>query len=107
MLSKEFRLNKQNIESVYKKGRTFRENFFQVRFLRNNTEHWRFAIVIPKKIAAKATKRSRLKSKTFALLEEILKENKIASYDIILSFKQLPDENDIKPALPKVLARIS
>jgi len=106
MLASAFRLNKQNIERVYKRGRTFRENFFQVRFLRNNIEHGRFAVVIPKKIAAKATKRSRLKSKTFVLLEEILKEHKIASFDIILSFKQMPDEQSIKPVLSKVFHEI-
>jgi len=107
MLSKKFRLSKQDIERVYKRGKTFRDSFLVIRFLPNNSGHYRFATVIPKKVALKATQRNRLKRKTFAFLEEILKEVKIGNFDIILSFKTIPEEQSIKPVLSKILEKFT
>jgi len=106
MLASTFRLRKQDVERVYKKGRSFREDFLVARFLGNNLEHCRFAVVIPKKAAPKATQRTRLKRKTFTLLGEIMKVQKIGNFDIILSYKQLPKENDINPLLVRILVRV-
>lgn len=104
MLAKKYRLSKSQIERLYKRGKSFREDFLLVRFVCNNIDHGRFAVIVPKVVAAKASDRNRLKRKTFALIEKI---KPLRNIDIGLTFKAKVEEAKIEPALLKILARMS
>lgn len=101
MLSSSYRLRKKEVERVYKKGNFFRQDFLNVRFLENHTNHYRFAIVIPKTVAKLATARNRLKRKTSVLVETILPKFQ-NHLDCMLIFKKAPEEKDIKPTLENI-----
>lgn len=105
MLAKSYRLRKFEVERLYKKGRTFRQDFVLVRFAPNRAGHARFAVVIPKKVLARATDRNRLKRQIFQVLasEKALWQDK--NLDISLALRQPTQE--INPVLKQILTKIS
>lgn len=78
-----------------------------MRVLANNAGHLRLAVVIPKKVAPKATQRTRLKRKTMTFMQDIIGSQKMGNNDIILSYKQLPEEKNIPPVLEKILSKVA
>ena len=107
MLHRSFRLQKQDIARIYKKGRSFREDFLFCRILANRASNSRFAVVIPKSVAAKATDRNRLKRKTHTILAELIKISiPLNYYDIMLTYKAVPDEVKIEPVLKHIFQKI-
>lgn len=103
MLPSSYRLSKQNVVRVLKKGRGFSGAFLRIKFFSNKTDHPRFSVTCPNKVAPKAVTRNRLRRKTYSILSEIMlassadrpKEN----IDIAISYQKLPEETQIKPAL--------
>lgn len=90
MLAQKNRLKKADFEPIFKKGRKKFSHFFNLRFLANQLENCRFAIIVSNKISKKSTERNRIKRQ----IREILKEN-------LSNFKQ---NNDIIiTVLPPVL----
>lgn len=55
---------------VLKKGKLFRYPDFLVRANSNRTSHARFAVVIPKKVLAKAHDRNRARRQVYQLIQE-------------------------------------
>ncbi len=100
MLKKSYRLTKQEIERLYKKGRAFPQDFVLVRFAANRANHCRFAVVIPKKVMAKATDRNRARREVYDFLakQAALWQNK--NLDISFSFRQFNDK------MPEVLTAV-
>ena len=96
MLKSSYRLTKQAVSRVFKKGRGFSGTFLRIKFITNNTDHPRFSITCPNKVAPKAVTRNRLRRKTYTILAENLPKSNI---DISISYQKLPDESQIKPAL--------
>ena len=99
MLKKTFRLNKSSIERIYKRGKTFREGSFLVRFLTNNTDHSRFAVIISKAILPKASARNRLRRMTYIAIE---KQKYLKNTDIALTYKRVIEEDKIEGELNKI-----
>lgn len=99
MLKKTFRLNKSSIERIYKKGRSFKEGVFLVRYLSNNTDHPRFAVIISKAILPKASARNRLRRMTYIAIE---KQKYLKNTDIALTFKRVIEEDKIEGELNKI-----
>ncbi|OGN03913.1 MAG: ribonuclease P protein component [Candidatus Yanofskybacteria bacterium RIFCSPHIGHO2_01_FULL_44_17] len=60
-LAKKYRLAKKDIEMVLKRGRTAKNSFFFIKFLENQAEHFRAAIVISNKVSKKAVVRNRIR----------------------------------------------
>ena len=60
-LAKKYRLPKKEIDRLFKQGKTVRNSFFFIRFLKNNAGYLRAAVVVPAKIAKKAVARNRIK----------------------------------------------
>ena len=103
MLPKSHRLNKKDINRLYKKGKVFKEDFLVLRVNSNFTDHFRAAVIIPKAVANKATVRNRLKRKTMTILAPFKLEPK--NIDLALFFKKEPREEEIQPALIKILTK--
>lgn len=60
-LAKKNRLSKKDIDRLFKQGKTVRNSFFFIRFLKNNTGYLRTAIIVSAKTTKKATLRNRIK----------------------------------------------
>lgn len=101
MLKKSYRLAKSDVERTYKKGRAFTQDFILVRFLPNRANHCRFAVVIPKKVLAKAVDRNCAKRMVYNYLSKntALWQNK--NLDISFSFRRFVAEE-----LPTILNTI-
>jgi len=102
MLPSSYRLRKQAVKRVLKYGRGFSGAFLRIKFAENRTNHPRFSITCPNKVAPKAVTRNRLRRKTYTILAEISLANNI---DIAISYQKLPDENQIKPVLLDIFGK--
>ncbi len=91
MLSRSYRLRKKEIERVRKKGQIRRDRYFNIKFSANRASHFRIAIVIPKRIIAKAVARNRIKRK----IAESLTQKDLGHFDIIMTLKTNTSEKDI------------
>jgi ribonuclease P protein component len=96
MLSRNYRLTKQNVGRVFKKGRGVSGAFLRIKFMQNRTDHPRFSITCSNKVAPKAVTRNRLRRKTYTILAEIMPK---VNFDIAINYQKLPNETHIKPAL--------
>ena len=105
MLARPFRLKKRDIDRVYKKGQRRNYNFLLARFVFNSAKTSRFAVVIPKAVVKKSVDRSRLKRKTHEALQAnftLPKQN----YDVVLSFRKIPEEAVIAPTILEILKNL-
>lgn len=102
MIARIFRLQKKDIEKIFKKGQVVRFNDFLVRYAPNRTKHARFAIVIPKKTLAKAHDRNRARRLIyeFILNNQVLWNNK--NLDLALFMRKV-DIPAVKEGLAKFL----
>ncbi|MDO8659488.1 MAG: ribonuclease P protein component [Candidatus Parcubacteria bacterium] len=60
-LAKKHRLFKKDINRLFKRGKTVKNSFFFIRFLRNDANYLRTAVIVSTKIVKKATARNRIK----------------------------------------------
>ena len=96
MLKKEFRLGKQDIERIYKKGTRHFQPPFLVRLLANRFNFNRYGVVIPKAVIAKATARNYLRRKIYILLKE---QNTPGSRDYLITLKEKTAFEDMAKTL--------
>ncbi|MBI2064024.1 MAG: ribonuclease P protein component [Candidatus Yanofskybacteria bacterium] len=60
-LAKKRRLSKKDVNRLFKRGKTVKNSFFFIRFLKNDAGYLRVAVVVPAKISKKATARNRIR----------------------------------------------
>jgi ribonuclease P protein component len=60
-LSKKHRLNGKDFERVLKRGKTVKNGFFFIRFLKNEVGHGRVAVLVTVKVSKKSTVRNYLR----------------------------------------------
>lgn len=60
-IARKYRLSKKDIEYVFKGGKTVKSSFLFIRFLENDLNYARIAVIVTRKIFKKATDRNRLK----------------------------------------------
>lgn len=84
MLPKANRLSKKkDFDQVFKKGKSFKEDFLILRFVLNKVKRCRFGIIISRKVSKKATVRNKLKRRISVLIEpKIMKIKK--RVDVVL-----------------------
>ncbi|MBT4916981.1 ribonuclease P protein component [Candidatus Peregrinibacteria bacterium] len=85
MLPKEKRIGRGQIEFVLKKGESSTSKLFIIRYIGNNKEISRYAIVASAKLSKKAVERNRIRRQIYEairLIEKELTHNK--SLDIVL-----------------------
>lgn len=74
---------KADFDRVYKEGKTLRTRFFRLKTAPNQLDLLRFGVVIPNKVAKRATERNRKKRQvreaTRALLPQL-----VTGYDVVL-----------------------
>lgn len=94
MLSKQHRLQRnKDFELVFKKGKTFGNDFLFLKLLRNDLKINRFGFIIGKKISKKSTTRNKIKRR----LREIIRkksDNIKSGFDIIIVAKPKTVEKD-------------
>lgn len=77
MLPKENRLKKKkDIERVFKKGMSFKEDFLILKMVKNNLKKSRFAFIVSQKVSKKATLRNKIKRRLRELVRLKLKKIK-------------------------------
>ena len=81
-LARKHSLNKKDINLLFRQGKTVKSSFFFIRFLKNNQNHLRVAVILSAKLFKKATMRNRLKRKILEIIRSgHFLEN---SYDIAI-----------------------
>lgn len=84
MLPKKNRLKKRkDFESVFRKGKGFRENFLFLKKNKNNLNQTRFGFIVGGKVSKKATIRNKVRRRLSSLVQEKLAKIK-TGFDIIL-----------------------
>jgi ribonuclease P protein component len=84
MLPKNNRLKKKkDIERVFKKGRSFREDFLIFKTLENDLGYCRFAFIVSKKVSLKATERNKIRRRLSEIIYPNLKKIK-SGEDVLL-----------------------
>ncbi len=62
MLARKHRIKKKKeIENIFKKGRSFRQDFLILKIIKNDLGSCRFAFIVSKKISKKAVERNKVK----------------------------------------------
>lgn len=76
MLAKTYRLSGRLVAKIHAKGQLFKRQNLTIKSLPNSINHPRLAVVVPKKVDNRATKRNRLKRQIISLVEtEVRKSN--------------------------------
>lgn len=100
MLAKKYRLNKRELSGLYKKGNIFKYEQITTRFNLNKTNHNRFAVVISKKILAKATERNAFRRNVYEMIKDVVG---LGNHDVALFFYKT---NITKDDILKILGKI-
>ena len=85
-LSKKYRISKEKeLKNVFSAGRTIRNPFLFLKFMKNNLDHPRFAVSVSKKIYKRAVKRNLAKRRIYHVLGQakFLKEKN--NFDIVIT----------------------
>ena len=70
MIPRKYRFHRRNaVNYVHKAGQSVRGSAMSVRYVTNNKEHCRFAVVVSKKTAKSAVTRNRIRRRTFAAIQ--------------------------------------
>ncbi|MBI2062653.1 MAG: ribonuclease P protein component [Candidatus Yanofskybacteria bacterium] len=82
-LARKYRLNRKDLNYVLRQGKTVRNSFFFIRFLKNETGFLRIAVIVSAKILKRAILRNRLKR----ICTEIIRSGHFLekSYDLVIT----------------------
>ena len=108
MISKKYRVSRLKIEPIIKKGKETQSSLFLIRYITNNRNFDRFAVIISKKINKLAVKRNLLRRQLFESIRDQYKENlKKQHFDIVLIPKKIiinKTFQDIKEDVKNILS---
>ncbi len=101
MLPKHLRLQSNMIPTIARRGKLFRNEYFDLRlWWDDKLDYPKFAVSISIKIDKRAVVRNRIKRKLRAVIQDLVKENKFrkGSYLVIVRSVKLQemDNNEIK-----------
>jgi ribonuclease P protein component len=77
MIAKSFRLPKNDIKHILRKGFTVHSRFFIIKTFNSENENPRASVITSKKLAKKATTRNKIRRRTYEAFRLLVKENKI------------------------------
>lgn len=90
MFSEKNRLQKKNeIDSVFKKGKSFKEGPVLLKILETNLETPRFAFVISHKVSKKAVVRNKLRRRLKNIFQKFLGDRKVSMDVLVVAFPGL------------------
>lgn len=70
-LPRKQRLSRKEFAAIFKKGRTYQNDFFLIKLFRNESAFSRGAVVAPAAVFKKAVDRSKIKRAIYACLQKI------------------------------------
>ena len=108
MLKRSLRLQKKDIDRIYKKGRSFPRDFLIVRYVPNRAGHSRFCVIISKKVIALANDRNQAKRKVYQVIGDNQELWQKKEFDLAFTFKKYgePQAAAIESLIKTILAEI-
>ncbi|MGA2666708.1 MAG: ribonuclease P protein component [Patescibacteria group bacterium] len=100
MLAKKYRLNRKEINLIYKKGRGKRGGEMGVKYLTNTLANSRYSVIIPKAVVKKVTERNRFRRVIF---DEISRLKPVRNLDIIVRVFRISDEKSLRTSVQNIL----
>lgn len=92
MLSKLNRIKKKkDFEIIFKKGKSFKNKLFILRFLKNNFNQSRFGFVVSQKVSKKAVIRNKIRRRLAEIIRENFKDIYSSENNFDLVFISLPE----------------
>ncbi len=89
MLAKQYRIPRQSIDYILKKGGQFTSKLFIIRYKKNNENFCRYRTIISKKISLKAVKRNHLRRQVYESIRiNTAKKSTPTCLDLILIAKK-------------------
>lgn len=113
MLPKEYRLNKREVEVVFKNGKSIEDGFLILKFIKNKEKKPkkpRFSVIVPVKVSKKVSKRNRIKRQIRESLRRRINLIKIKEIDgLIIAKPQIFGKTykEIDENLDKVIKKIN
>lgn len=96
MFQKNYRIKKKkDFEIIFKKGKSFKNNLFILKFINNDLGYNRFGFVVSQKVSKKATVRNKVRRR---LVEVVKKEEK----KINLLEREITGRDLVVVALPSI-----
>lgn len=74
MISQKYRLTRNQIQYILKKGESSISKLFIIRYIRNQEDHNRYCVITSKKIYAKAVERNHLRRQIYEAIRLVEKE---------------------------------
>lgn len=106
MLQKKYRLNRNEINVIYKKGQGRNFGDFGLKFLENRAACPRFAVVVPQKVVKYAVERNRLRRVIFDELAKVVASPQTISRDYIIRLYKPIDEKLLRQEINKVFKNV-
>lgn len=110
MIAKKYRLKRNEIDFILKKGFSLVTGKFIVRYTKNKEKYSKYCAIISKKFYKKAVERNRLKRKIFEALR-LLKDTEKTNLNIILipkkSISEKTNLTEIKEDLAKIIKELN
>lgn len=107
MLKKKFKLKGEDIKNFFQNP--FKKEKIEeliIYYQKNNLSYPRFAVYCSQKIFKKAVLRNKLKRRIYAIIEKLLKENKIKPYDFFVNLKIEKNFQDFQKILDNLFSKI-
>ena len=106
MLPRENRLNKKEVESVFKKGKKFVGEFLIFKLKTKNNSCSSFSAIVPVKVSKKSVERNKIKRKIREALRSNLPQIKSGLQGIFIAMPNIKDKNfrEIGQDVDKLLA---
>ncbi|MCA9381650.1 ribonuclease P protein component [Candidatus Dojkabacteria bacterium] len=94
MLNSKYKINKQEIPDIVKKGKRVSNDYFDIKlWYEDGLENAKLAVIVSKKVAKSAVSRNRIRRKIKACFIELAKNNeiKLAKYVVIVRNELVKD----------------
>lgn len=108
MLAKTNRLKKKDFKQIFQKANQIKQDFFILKFIKNNISEKRFGIIVSSKVAKKANVRNKIKRRIRTILRAELPNIKKGIDIILIALSGIETKNfqEIKQMLNKAFQKI-
>ena len=95
MLEQKNRIKKKkDIENIFKKGKTFKQDSLILKILKNDLSFSRFGFIVPKKVSKKAVVRNKIKRRIREIVRSMMiKELKTNNDCLIIGLKGIEEKD--------------
>jgi len=98
---------KKNFERVFKKGKSLKEDFLLLKFIKNNSINSRFGIIISRKVSKKVVIRNKIKRRIRAIIFSKLPQIKENIDAVLIVLPGIKDQGfwKIKEIIDKIFTK--